>query len=119
MRSLLNRHRHVFSNYKWKYLRVTDTDHEKDSYIIDKIDDHNIIYLYNFDDPEKEFITAVFSMAILQSVKNKETSKLLEYLQRLLDEINEPITNNMLVYSLKFMANTIEDGENALNNLLF
>ena len=111
MISLLNKHRHVFSHYKWSYLRITDDTKEPNTFLVDKKGDGHIIYLYNFEDPEKEFITMVFNVAIMRAITNNEVLAYLKHLRIILDELSEPITNNMLVYALELMTELADSSD--------
>ena len=110
MKSLLNRHKSTFDKYNVTYLRISDPEKEPDSFCVDKFrDDVKIIYLYNTTDPEKEFVIGVFNLALIVAIKNECMLEWYDYIRVILDEMNEPLTNGMLVYSLELMCKLIDD----------
>ena len=110
MKSLLNKHKSVFDKYGVSYLRISDPNKEPDGFCVDQFrDDAKIIYLYNTTDPEKEFITGVFNLAVIVAIRDKRALEWYDYIRTILDEMNEPLTNGMLVYSLELMCKLIDD----------
>ena len=103
MISLINKHRHIFDSYGVKYLRLTNTEKHVNDFSIKKLGDQEIIYLYNTESPDKEFITAVFCLAAVLVTRN-QTTKFTDCVGELLDIINEPLTNEMLIHSLKLVV---------------